>query len=64
MAMHNLLKSVITAMDQRTPVAALYMDLTKAFDFVDHDVLLRKIESYGIRGVALTLIKSYLNNRK
>jgi hypothetical protein len=64
MAMHNLLETVITAMDKRIPVAALYMDLTKAFDFVDHGILLKKMEAYGVRGVALTLLKSYLSNRK
>jgi hypothetical protein len=37
--------------------------LIKAFDSVDHDVLLSKLEFYGIRGKFKELIKSYLNNR-
>lgn len=38
--------------------------MTQAFDYVDHNILLRKLESYGIRGNVLQLIKSYLSDRK
>ena len=41
-----------------------FLDLAKAFDTVDHSVLPKKILCYGIRGIALQLIESFLDKRK
>ncbi len=41
----------------------VFIDWKKAFDTVDHTILLRKLELYGIKGQALTLLESYLTNR-
>ena len=51
-------------MDSDTIPINIYLDLAKAFDTLDHDILLRKLSYYGITGVAIDLFKSYLTNRK
>jgi hypothetical protein len=42
---------------------AIFVDLKKAFDTLDHNLLISKLEHYGIRGLPLSLIKDYLTNR-
>ena len=44
-------------------VCAIFRDLAKAYDTVAHDILLFKLEHYGIRGLPLILFQSYLTNR-
>ena len=50
--------------DQRKRISIIYTDLRKAFDSVPHDLLLMKLESYGIRGKNLAWLRSYLSDRK
>ena len=55
---------IATAIDQNEIAAGVFLDLSKAFDTLNHEILFSKLEHYGIRGVALNWMKSYFNNRK
>ena len=51
------------SLDEGSHVAAVYLDLQKAFDVVSHPILLLKLEHYGIRGTPLNWFQSYLSDR-
>jgi hypothetical protein len=59
----SLLSTVLSSLDKKSFVGGLFCDLQKACDCVNHDILLAKMEFYGISGIANKLMKSYLNNR-
>ena len=54
---------IYNSLDTGEYVLGLFLDFTKAFDTVNHDILLQKLEHLGIRGISLNWLKSYLSNR-
>ena len=64
MALTILIDHILSAIDKGEIVVGVFLDLKKAFDTVDHNILLSKIYKYGIRGTAHKWLGDYLNNRK
>ena len=60
----ELVGKIVKASDANQLTGALLIDLSKAFDTIDHDILLKKLDYYGIRGVANDWLRSYLHDRK
>ena len=63
---HSLLKmleSFKEALDKGNSVSAIFMDLSKASDTLNHDLLITKLEGYGFSVNSLSYIHSYLNKR-
>ena len=59
----NFLQCCKNSIDNKGLAGALLMDLSKAFDSVNHDLLIAKLNAYGLNMDALKLIKSYLSKR-
>ena len=57
------MEQVSNALDMGKYVVGVFLDIIKPFDTVDHTIILRKLEQYGIRGQTYRWFKSYLLNR-
>ena len=64
MALLTFTDQITRALDEGKIVIGIYLDFSKAFDTVNHDILNTKLEHYGIRGVVLQWFSNYLNNRE
>ena len=63
LALLYLHDKITSAIDERKHTVGIFLDLSKAFDTVNHRILLDKLEHFGIRGLALEWIKCCLCNR-
>ena len=64
MAIICLLDKLVSALDNGEIGIGIFIDFRKAFDTVDHEILLQKLHHYGIRGTANDWFRSYLTNRQ
>ena len=60
----NYFDSVLSMLEKGDSVDAIYLDFSKAFDKVDHQILLKKVESLGVTGKLLDWIRAFLTDRK
>jgi len=58
-ASYNVINKIYKGADSRLSVGGTFYDLKKAFDCVNHGIVVDKLEFYGISGKFLTLIQSY-----
>ena len=63
-AVQELLSAITKGFDHKEYTAALFLNLSKAFDTLNHNILFQKLGLYGIRGLCLDWLKHYLLNRR
>ena len=63
-ALLDFINNVQSAIDNKMNPVGIFLDLSKAYDVLDHKILLDKLNAYGIRGITNKWMESYLTNRK
>ena len=64
MALIDLVDKISSNFDEKKYTVGVFLDLSKAFDTIDHTILINKLQCYGVRGSACNWFVSYLQNRK
>lgn len=64
LALMKITEEITTAVDNYQHTIGVFIDLKKAFDTIDHSILISKLNKYGVRGIVLDGLISYLHNRQ
>ena len=64
MAIHTLLNKFYESIEKDQFLISIFIDFSRAFDTISHDILMKKLYFYGFRGKALEWIHNYLTNRR
>ena len=64
LAITTIYDKFLDNLDKNQYTCAIFLDIKKAFDSLDHKILLKKLHHYGFRGKIWNLLKSYMENRK
>jgi hypothetical protein len=64
MAIITLIDKIISSLEKGNFTIGIFLDFSKAFDTVNHEILLTKLTSYGIRGIANNWVRNYLQYRE
>jgi hypothetical protein len=59
----TIIENIIESLNDKTKCNCVLLDLSKAFDCIQHDILMDKLYKYGVQGIPHKLIESYLRNR-
>jgi hypothetical protein len=63
-AVHSFIEMIQEALHKQVHTTGIFFDLTKAYDVLNHKLLLVKLSSYRIKGTTNSLFRSYLTNRR
>ena len=60
----KLNEELTSLLDRKLTIISMFVDLKKAFDTIDHNIIIKKAENMGWRGIVINWLRSYLNNIK
>ena len=63
-ALIKLNEEITPLLDIKLTIISMFIGLKKAFDTIDHNILIKKAENMGLKGIVINWLRSYLNNRK
>ena len=61
-ALIKLIEEITSLLDRKLFIICMFIDVNKAFDTIDNNILIKKAENMGLRGISINWLSSYLNN--